>query len=314
MQSLAKAGAAYLRHCRVTRGLSGHSLDAYGQDLGELYRFIGASRAPSCVDRDVIVDYVQHLREARRLGPRTVKRRLACLKAFFKWLETEAVIAVTPFQNLKLNLRLPKQLPRYLPVQELRALIGGTGGNNGFRRLAGAGPTPELTTRLAILFMVATGVRVGELVRITPGDINIASGAVRILGKGSRERTVFVTNAILLQMLRGYMDARNGADGDHNSPLLVNRDGRPLSAQALRLRLASRAEKAGIERRVTPHMLRHTAATQLLEAGVDIRFVQRLLGHHSLSTTEIYTHVTDTSLRQALARADTLKGLGGTYA
>lgn len=170
----------------------------------------------------------------------------------------------------------------------------------------------ESTTFLGVALMVATGVRVNEAVEIECSSIDLRGRDIRLIGKGRRERTVFLTNDWITAFVASYLTARATFDIGH-SQLLFNLNFEPLTAPAMRSRLAKAALAAGITARVTPHMLRHTAATQLIEAGVDIRHIQRLLGHASLTTTEIYTHVSDRALQQTVSRADVLgKALGGT--
>lgn len=138
---------------------------------------------------------------------------------------------------------------------------------------------------------------------------------MRILGKGNRERTVFVTDRGLREELCGYLVSRHGTAAPPDRPLLLSEDrNRPVSAAQIRSAIAELARTAGLTRHVTPHMLRHTAATMLLESGTDIRFVQRLLGHRSILTTQIYTHVSDRALRAAIARADILGNFATTEA
>ncbi len=151
--------------------------------------------------------------------------------------------------------------------------------------------------------MVATGARVNEVVNINCGDIDLHSRGVRIVGKGQRERQVFLTNDWVADFTSIYVRARSELELTHTK-LLFSLSYDPLTTQAMRSRLAKAALAAGLGIRVTPHMLRHTAATQLIEAGVDIRYIQRLLGHASLSTTEIYTHVSDSTLRRVVTEAD----------
>jgi integrase/recombinase XerD len=153
--------------------------------------------------------------------------------------------------------------------------------------------------------MVATGVRVHEVVGFRCHDIDLAGRAIRLVGKGRRERQVFLTNDWITGLTASYLQARGRLDLPH-SHLLFNLHYEPLTTAAMRSRLAKAARAAGITQRVTPHMLRHTAATQLIEAGVDIRYIQRLLGHASLSTTEIYTHVSDRALKRVVSEADVL--------
>jgi integrase/recombinase XerD len=163
----------------------------------------------------------------------------------------------------------------------------------------------EATTLLAVALMVATGLRVSEVVSIQYQDIDLSGRTVRIVGKGRRERQVFLTNRWIHALTRAYLETRASLPVAHPS-LLFNRHHGPLTAPAMRSRLAKAAAHAGLTTRVTPHMLRHSAATQLIEAGVDIRYIQRLLGHASLSTTEIYTHVSDQALRRVVSDADVL--------
>jgi integrase/recombinase XerD len=164
------------------------------------------------------------------------------------------------------------------------------------------GDIQNLTTRITVKLLVTTGIRVGELVRIDISDLDLADGTLKIHGKGNRQRLVYLFDPALNQALERYL-ARRRKQPAESSRLFITQRGGAYTTQKIRKLLGDLATKAGIERRITPHMLRHTTATQLLEAGVDIRYVQKLLGHQSISTTEIYTHVTDQGLRGALRRA-----------
>ncbi len=156
-----------------------------------------------------------------------------------------------------------------------------------------------------MLLLLTTGVRVSELVSVVCADLDLDGRRIRIVGKGRRERFVYLTNDWSSDLLASYLALRGELAILHDH-LLFNRAGAPLSPAAMRQRLAAAAQQAGVRLHVTPHMLRHTAATELVDAGVDIRVIQRLLGHASLTTTEIYTHVSDPTLRRVLTQADTL--------
>lgn len=169
----------------------------------------------------------------------------------------------------------------------------------------------EATTLLAVALMLATGVRVQEVVGIRCSDIDVGSRSLRLVGKGRREREVYLTNAWVTGLTRCYLAVRHELEISHPH-LLVNRRFARLTPPAMRARLARAADEGGLLCRVTPHMLRHSAATQLMEAGVDIRYIQRLLGHASLSTTEIYTHVSNAALRRVVSEADVLGRLGAS--
>jgi len=153
--------------------------------------------------------------------------------------------------------------------------------------------------------MLATGVRVHEVVGIACDDIDLQAQSIRILGKGRRERHVFLPDSWLTALTATYLQVR-GELGIAHPHLLFNSCHNPLTTQAMRSRLKKAADAAGLDLQITPHMLRHTAATQLMEAGVDIRYIQRLLGHSSLATTELYTHVSDGALKRVVMAADTL--------
>ncbi|HEX3463784.1 MAG TPA: tyrosine-type recombinase/integrase [Candidatus Elarobacter sp.] len=288
------AAEAFLRYCAEEKHLSDNSLSAYRQDLAEFVAFIRGARKVAVVSAADILAYRNLLSEKRNLAAATVKRRLACLRSLFSWLVRRGVLDASPFSKTELRIRLPARLPRCLERQDLKRLMG-------MRTAKGA----ELA--LAIGLLLGTGIRVGELSALRVGDIDMASGRLRVFGKGSRERTVFVIDAQLRKELLDYLALRHGSTGERYArPFLIDGRGRPLSAARIRAAIVALGRNAGLTRRVTPHMLRHTAATMLLESGTDIRFVQRLLGHRSILTTQIYTHVSDRALRAALTRANVL--------
>ena len=316
MDRLKDASIAFLEHCKYAKSLSHHTLDAYNQDLSDFLRFCGCEALSQDIGDQEITNYLGDLIRTRRLSPATAKRRLACLRTFFRWLRRRDVIDRSPFDDLELSVGSPRHLPKVLSRTEIRRISAALRSRHAQGtpvrppHTANALATPDIsdgrqTTYLAILLMTATGIRVGELVNLRTDDFDLAAGAIRVRGKGKRERTVYVANAALLRLLKSHVSGRQEI-AQVNDPLFVNMRGRPLTTQALRQRLRKAAQAASITRRVTPHMLRHTAATLLIEEGVDIRFVQRLLGHASISTTEIYTHVSDVSLKDALSRADTI--------
>jgi site-specific recombinase XerD len=231
----------------------------------------------------------------RSLSGATVRRRLACLRGFFRY-QTEWEKSKDPFANWKPKLPRRMRLPRALARSELVSILES---DLSVRRF-------EKDFRIALFLMVATGLRVGELCRIKLEDISPDCAVIRVHGKGSRDRVVYVIDGSLRTELSVMVAQRRHGDSVH---LLLNRLRAPMRPQSIRSRLRIIASQSGIQRRITPHMLRHTAATLLIETGVDIRFVQRLLGHSSIATTEIYTHVTDEALRSSLARADVLSNL-----
>lgn len=297
----------FIDYCRNEQWNSDNTLRAYRQDLKDLERYLNGTCLLTQLLSDHILGYLRYLQDDRVCSPATIKRRVACLKRFFSWLAKRGDIAASPFAGLDLKIVLPKKLPRALNRATLARILGSQSTEVCMPRravLQRVKPSDVgLSTYLATLLMVSTGVRVGELVRIRLHDVDHHDGAIRIHGKGNRERKVYVNNDNLADTLHEYARARL-QDASPDQPLFVNRRGAPLTEQAFRLRLKKVGELICAEQRITPHMLRHTAATMLIEEGTDIRIVQRLLGHQSIATTEVYTHVSDASLRAALRKAD----------
>lgn len=288
---VSKASRLFIRYCRQERDLSSNTIDAYRQDLADLIAFCGGRRHVQSIDASDILAFRNHLLTERRLALATVKRRLCCARSLFRWLVRKNDLDVSPFASLDLQIRLPDRLPRTLTTEHATRLVA---------NLTRLGPHVALLTGL----LLTTGMRVGELVRLNLDDVDVYSGRIRVFGKGARERMVFLSNESLRRDLAQYLATRHGKGGTRRRRLLVTDRGRPATAAHVRRHVSSLAKSAGVPIRVTPHMLRHTTATMLLEAGTDIRFVQRLLGHRSIVTTQIYAHVSDRALQTELARAD----------
>ena len=279
---------AFLEHCQTERHLSANTVDAYSQDLAEFLRRFSGRDITSVTGRD-LTDYAAFLSGVRALAPATVKRRLACLRSMFRWLVRKSVIPVSPFAAVEIRIRIPDRLPRCLSASEMALLVGFADSSRG-------------PGGLATLLLLVTGARVGELASLRLRDIDVVHGTIRIVGKGDRERQVFVPEGRVLDLLRQHVTER-GAGDQPDKPFLVSPGERAASTASIRTRVKQLSRSAGLQRTVTPHVLRHTAATALLEAGVDMRFVQRLLGHRSIATTQIYTHVSDRALRAAVISA-----------
>jgi site-specific recombinase XerD len=298
----------YIRWLLVTRDLSPHTVRAYDSDIAALEGHLGIGADIGHLDRHRLVAFLEEQREAG-LSPASVRRRTAGLRGFCKWLVASRLLDSDPLADIAIGAGRSRRLPRLLRTHELDLLL------RSLRELAGVGDAAcadqvlcrphHCTTLLAVSLMVATGARVNEVVSIRCDDVDLLNRSVRIMGKGRRERQVFLTNAWIQGLTRAYLITRTALEVEH-AQLLFNRTRRPLTAPAMRSRLVKAARTAGVGRRVTPHMLRHTAATQLVDAGVDIRYIQRLLGHASLTTTEIYTHVSDRALRRVVSEADVL--------
>jgi site-specific recombinase XerD len=290
----------FLRFCALERQLSGHSVQAYAADLRDFRKWLPGDVDIGDVTTDTLKAYLEDMVGVRKLTVATVRRRFACLRAFFR-RACQKQQSPDPFVNWRPLLPRRKRLPRTLSRGEASFLLASRAAEIG---MAGEG---EAVFRTIVRLMVGTGMRVGELCKIKLDDLSPEGAVVRIHGKGARDRVAYVTDPGLRRDLQRLVAQRRKAG---TAALFVNRYGSHMRPQSVRSKLRRLAKEAGLSRRVTPHMLRHTAATLLIETGVDIRFVQRLLGHSSIATTEIYTHVSDEALRVTLERADVLGTLG----
>jgi integrase/recombinase XerC len=307
---LGDAQARYIRWLLATRDPSPHTVRAYESDLSSFGRHLGADIGVGRLAQDDLVAYLDQQKSAG-LSPASVKRRASALRGFCRWMLSQGLLETDPWVGTSVALSRSRRLPRTLPGHELDLLLRRLQSVTGIdaRREANPGAVRERphasTTLLAVSLMVTTGVRVHEAVGLQCRDIDVPGRSMRLVGKGRKERQVFLTNDWIAGFTDAYMQARSSFEVSH-SRLLFNTNFDPLSPRAMRARLAKAAAAAGLTTHVTPHMLRHTAATQLIEAGVDIRYIQKLLGHASLSTTEIYTHVSDKALRRVVSDADIL--------
>jgi len=304
---VSQAREKYVRWLRVSKDLSPHTVRAYECDIAAFERHLGAKAAVTQIDKAHLIAFMEAQRTAGLSSP-SLRRRASGLRGFGKWLNATGVLETDPWSGITVAAGRARKLPRVLAAHELDCLLLSLRSKAGARGQLTAAilrQPDECTTLLAVALMVATGVRVHEVVGIECHDIDIPGRTVRLVGKGRRERQVFLTNDWITGLTHGYLGARS-ALGIQHPQLLFNTRHDPLTPAAMRSRLLKAATAAGLSRRVTPHMLRHTAATQLIEAGVDIRYIQRLLGHASLSTTEIYTHVSDVALGRVVTDADVL--------
>ncbi len=296
-------------YCREQLGLSEHSLRAYRQDLAAFAKFRRKAKLndpPLAAD---IIDFQKDLREEQGASPATIRRRLVTLRSYYGWLWKSDASCPSPFEGLRLDMRVPKRLPRPVDRPTLGAVFRSA------QHIVQLNPSDELSvprdipaaliTGLIARLLIVTGLRIGELTSLRVCDVTGAATQIRVRGKGDRERTVYVANDRLQTDFRRFWEDRCDAAGSQ-AWLFTNSIGDRLTSQAFRKRLRTLSKSLRIEPHLTPHRFRHSAATLLIEEGVDIRLVQRLLGHASIATTEIYTKVSDNSLSSAVTAADTL--------
>lgn len=278
---------AFLDFCRIEKGLSKNTLDAYRRDLERFAGFAQPSSSAQLPDRNELAAYVDGLYRAG-LSSRSIARHITTLRNFYKFLVQQGVVAVDPASWLA----SPKQwasLPKYLSVRQVEALIASPSADK---------PT-GLRDRAMMELLYAAGLRVSELCQLELADLNRELGVVRVQGKGGRQRLVPVGKSALAAV-EIYLNQGRPAllRGRGSRYLFVTARGGRLTRQAFWKLLRGYGKRVGVFHGLTPHVLRHTFATHLLEGGADLRSVQTMLGHADISTTQIYTHVMRSRLKR----------------
>lgn len=282
----------FVEYLAVERGLSRNTLDSYRRDLEGFIRFLGPEPVPQEIRQGQIIAFLGHLRQLGRANT-TVSRNLASIRSFYHFLLREEVIMIDPTVNIETP-KIEKRLPKVLSVREVERLLDAPDGQT----LTGA------RDKAMLELLYATGIRVTELISIQLDDLNLSAGFLRCLGKGNKERIIpfgKMANAALLYYVQ-QARSKLQKDCDTNA-LFLSHLGAQMSRQGFWKILKKYAAAAEILRDITPHTLRHSFATHLLERGADLRAVQEMLGHADISTTQIYTHVTRTRLKEAYTSA-----------
>ena len=280
---------AFLNFCRLEKGLAANSIDAYSADLS---RFITFCKGPSVPgDTETLRRYLDHLYQSG-LGNRSVARHLTTLRNFYSFLLRESLVSEDPTQHLR-SARQWQTIPKFLNLEEINRLIEAPdlARPNGLR------------DRAMMQLLYATGLRVSELCRVAVGDLNTSMAIIKTTGKGNKQRLVPVGTAAIEAVDRYLREGRPALlKGRASKYLFVTARGGPMTRQCFWTLLAGYGKKAGIFRGLTPHVLRHSFATHLLEGGADLRSVQVMLGHADISTTQIYTHVMRSRLRETVQK------------
>ena len=293
MIELKQAIADYLAYCEYQKKLTTKSIKAYMIDLEQLRRHTASENIPAKTE---ISAYITHLHKT--YSPRTVKRKIASIRAFLNYLEFEEILSENPMKKIKTNFHVPQMLPRTIPLTIIESILRAA-----YQELKQAHTIYALNTALrnaSILeLLFATGLRVSELCSLNADFIDLGNGKILIMGKGAKERVLQIGNQEVLSILRRYAEG-NSAYIRKTGLFFVNRLSSRISEQSVRFLIKRLCAKANIEQKITPHMFRHSFATLLLEEDVDIRYIQRMLGHSSILTTQIYTQVTVEKQRQIL--------------
>ncbi len=279
----------FLKFLEVEKNSSPHTITNYRSDLTEFFKFNGKN-SPKDINYLEIRKFLAYLKD-RDFLKTTVSRKLACLKSFFKYLTREQVLEANPASGIQTPKR-DRRLPSFLETKEVEHLIE-----------AAKGEKWETKRDLAILeTLYSSGIRVSELVGLNEEDIDLLGNLVKVRGKGKKERIVPL-GSCAVKAIKSYMDAAPLDLDKRIVPLLINRRKTRLTDRSVRRIILKYARLAALKKGISPHTLRHSFATHLLDRGADLRSVQELLGHAHLSTTQIYTHVSSKRLREAYEQA-----------
>jgi integrase/recombinase XerD len=288
----------FLQHLVVEKGFSRNTLDAYRNDLSQFREFFqerlnGATQSENPwqhVSLNLLNEYIADLRGRKGYRDTTTARKVAAIKSFFSFLAQNAMIQEDPTESLG-SPRVGRTLPKYLSQEEVTCLLD---------EAAKPGTAESQRDANILELLYATGLRVSELVSLNVQDIDFQEGYIRCWGKGSKERIVYLYPKALAGLKHYLATDRASLVGNRKdeSALFLNHRGERLTRQWVWNILKTYSKRAGIDQRITPHTLRHSFATHLLQNGASLRHVQELLGHSSISTTQVYTHLTDAHLRQ----------------
>lgn len=274
--------ADYLEYCSLRKELDAKTLKAYRIDLRQFFTFLDCEEP----DKSDIERYITELH--RNYKQKTVKRKIASVKAYYNYLEEEELIRESPFRRIRVKFKETIVLPRIIPRNDIEDLL-----NHMYACLNNCptGAYEGIVRDVAVVeLLFATGARVYEVANIRAECIDLSSGLVRFMGKGGKERYVQVAEPEVLELLSRYYEANRDRIAECGF-FFVNRRGGRYTEQSVRGMLKKYTEQTGIDRKITPHMFRHSFATYLIEEGVDISCVQQILGHSSIKTTQIYIHV-----------------------
>ena len=286
----------YLDYCKSNKRLDALTIKAYHIDLRQFCTYFHNMDITD-VSCDNIESYIALMHD--RYKPKTVKRKVASVKAFYHYLLYKDYIDTNPFDKISTRFREPVTVPKTIPLSSLETLLQSA--YNESRNASTYIKRINAIRDIALMEMLfATGIRISELCSLNPDSVDLNNHTIHILGKGSKERLIQIENPAALDALTNYYTMYQSSIAQCHH-FFANINGTPLSDQSARRIINKYAKMAGIKQHITPHMFRHTFATSLLDADVDIRYIQELLGHSSISTTQIYTHVSLSKQKDILA-------------
>ena len=279
--------STYLDYCKTHKRLSSHTIRAYKNDLMQFYNS----------DYDNVESYIEQLTQSN-IKTNTLRRKIACMKVFYNYLKYQNIIEENPFNQLRFQFRTEKILPKTIPHDILKSIFLYLEQRVVLSKTDYQKQHAERNL-LIISLLLSTGIRISELCHIHLKDINLSNKTLRIIGKGKKERILFLGDQTTFNLLETYINKNGKESNDFLFP--GKHSPKPLSEQSVRLILKRIVEQNSLSKTITPHMFRHSFATMLLDNDVDIRYIQQILGHSSISVTQIYTHVSHSKQKEILS-------------
>lgn len=296
MNTLFTITESYLKYCETQKRLDKKTLKAYRTDLGQFVSFLNSTYINTVSIPD-IEKYIEYLH--RNFKPKTTKRKLASIKSFYHFLEYKDFIDINPFNKIMIKFREPVILPKTIPLYIIERLF-----TTMYKEFSLAHTSYQKKRTLLDIAvcetLFSTGMRISELCNLKNADVDLHDATIRIYGKGAKERMIQIGNRDVLFIIKKY-EVEYLSEINKSGYFFVNPNATQLSDQSIRRMIKKYCSLASIDLHITPHMFRHTFATSLLEADVDIRYIQEMLGHSSITVTEIYTHVALSKQKDILA-------------
>ncbi len=281
----------FLKQIQSTKNLSPKSILAYQSDLKQFIKQQSNLSSPN------ICEYISYLNDHRALKDTSIRRKIITLKNFYAFLVSQNIIKASPFTGLTFRFRQEKKLPKTLSLKEVEKLLNCF--NQDYSSLSPFKKRLRVRDCALMELLISTGIRIGEAAAITLNDIIVSEHTILIHGKGRKQRLIYISSPVTWERLNLLIKERKKEQGEY---LFINRNGQPLSTHGIEDIYKKYVKIAKINEKSTPHYLRHTFATHLLANGADLRSVQEILGHASVSTTQIYTEVTTNRKKQVLKK------------
>ncbi len=278
----------YLKMCSLQNNLDKKTIKAYKIDLNQFYVFVKDKE--EFYSKEIVVDYIYYLND-NDYKVKTIKRKIASLKAFFVYLNYEDIIEINPFYKIKLKIKEPLILPKIISIDELSKIFQCIYDEKNKKNISSSKYIEVVRDVLILEILIGTGIRISELCNIKINEINSKQEFIKIYGKGSKERILPIFDMQIWKLVNEYLEINEDKLKD-SEYFFINRLGNKISDQSIRNMIKKYSKMAGVKTNITPHMFRHSFATMLLEEDVDIRNIQQLLGHSNITTTQIYTHIT----------------------